>query len=597
MTLYSWGNPRYFPSLPPPSRRYFDVDAESRVAADCHWQPRAWEHPTLIALHGLNGSSDAHYMRGLAAKAFGRGLNVVRLNQRNCGDTERLSAGLFHSGLTADAAHVVHELSDDRWTAGDRGRRLFARRQSRAQAGGRVRDAPAGDAARGRRRLAHHRDRRVRARARAARQRPVSMELRQGSEAPHAPERPAAPRAVRPHEARGDPDGSRIRRGLYGAVLRFPRRRGLLSSRQRDPHHRSHRRADAGHHRRGRSVRPVAAVPRSEARRQPPHRSPRLRARRTLRFRRRSIIRRETTATGRRTRSSSSSFDMRVPGSINLSGARPPPRREPSAPRMIARPRLEPIARAVLLRRRRRGRRGGRLEDRSNRTEWSRACCRHPDDATGGDSFDSAARLQLLVGRLAIDRAARSGRTWRRRLFRIASRSASLIGTDLRQPAAESTPARSPPDCRWRRAPRASASPTASSPIARSASSPGFGRSVSAADLHRPLIARREGAQRVLDAVAELPEHGVGNVRRVLRHEIDADAFGSDQAHDLLDLLDQRGRRVREQEMRLVEEKDEPRLLGIANLRQPLEELGQHPEQKRRVQLRAIGSVPRRRAR
>jgi hypothetical protein len=111
MTLYSWGNPRYFPALPPASRRYFDVDPESRVAADCHWQARPWEHATLIALHGLNGSSDAHYMRGLAAKAFARGLNVLRLNQRNCGGTEHLSAGLFHSGLTADAAHVVHELS------------------------------------------------------------------------------------------------------------------------------------------------------------------------------------------------------------------------------------------------------------------------------------------------------------------------------------------------------------------------------------------------------------------------------------------------------------------------------------------------------
>jgi len=112
MTLYGWGNPRYFPQLPGPTRRYFDVDVESRVAADCHWHPRAWEHPTLIALHGLNGSSHAHYMRGLAAKAFARGHNVVRLNQRNCGGTEHLSAGLFHSGLTADAAHVVHELSE-----------------------------------------------------------------------------------------------------------------------------------------------------------------------------------------------------------------------------------------------------------------------------------------------------------------------------------------------------------------------------------------------------------------------------------------------------------------------------------------------------
>ena len=111
MTLYSWGNPRYFPQLPSPTRRYFDVAPGSRVVAACHWQPQPWAHTTLVALHGLNGSSDAHYMRGLAAKAFERGMNVVRLNQRNCGDTEHLAQGLFHSGLTADAAHVVHELS------------------------------------------------------------------------------------------------------------------------------------------------------------------------------------------------------------------------------------------------------------------------------------------------------------------------------------------------------------------------------------------------------------------------------------------------------------------------------------------------------
>jgi predicted alpha/beta-fold hydrolase len=36
----------------------------------------------------------------------------VRLNQRNCGKTEHLSAGLFHSGLTADAQHVIRELTE-----------------------------------------------------------------------------------------------------------------------------------------------------------------------------------------------------------------------------------------------------------------------------------------------------------------------------------------------------------------------------------------------------------------------------------------------------------------------------------------------------
>ena len=63
---------------------------------------------------------------------------------------------------------------------------------------------------------------------------------------------------------------------------------------------------------------------------------------------------------------------------------------------------------------------------------------------------------------------------------------------------------------------------------------------VSRRRLDRLLVARREGAQGVLDAVAELAEHLVRHVERVLRDEIDADALGADQAHHLLDLLQQR---------------------------------------------------------
>jgi hypothetical protein len=49
-------------------------------------------------------------MRGIADKAFGRGFNVILLNQRNCGGTEALCDGLYHSGLTHDAAHTVDEV-------------------------------------------------------------------------------------------------------------------------------------------------------------------------------------------------------------------------------------------------------------------------------------------------------------------------------------------------------------------------------------------------------------------------------------------------------------------------------------------------------
>ena len=111
MTLVGWGNPRRFPNLPEPVARTFEVNPQTRVVADCHWQPDASTRPTILALHGLNGSSHSHYMKGIAAKAWARGMNVVRLNQRNCGNTEHLSAGLFHSGLTEDARHVIHELT------------------------------------------------------------------------------------------------------------------------------------------------------------------------------------------------------------------------------------------------------------------------------------------------------------------------------------------------------------------------------------------------------------------------------------------------------------------------------------------------------
>ncbi len=111
MTIYAWGKPRQFANLPPPADRFFDVGPDSRVLAHCHWQRDRDKHPALLALHGLEGSSSAHYMRGLADKAFAAGFNVILLNQRNCGGTEHLSAGLYHSGLTADADHVIREVS------------------------------------------------------------------------------------------------------------------------------------------------------------------------------------------------------------------------------------------------------------------------------------------------------------------------------------------------------------------------------------------------------------------------------------------------------------------------------------------------------
>ncbi|PYR63526.1 MAG: alpha/beta hydrolase [Acidobacteria bacterium] len=108
-TLFAWARPRRFPHLPAATERIFDVAADARVLAHCHAHPDG-PRRTLILLHGLEGSSMAHYMRGVADKAWAAGWNVVRLNQRNCGGTERLSRGLYHSGLTHDVQFVMREL-------------------------------------------------------------------------------------------------------------------------------------------------------------------------------------------------------------------------------------------------------------------------------------------------------------------------------------------------------------------------------------------------------------------------------------------------------------------------------------------------------
>jgi len=112
MTLYAWAKRRALTALPAAEPRFFDVAADTRVLAHCNWQPSRASAPTLLALHGLEGSSEAHYMRGLADKAFASGFNVIRLNQRNCGGTEHLSRGLYHSGLTADPLFVLNELRE-----------------------------------------------------------------------------------------------------------------------------------------------------------------------------------------------------------------------------------------------------------------------------------------------------------------------------------------------------------------------------------------------------------------------------------------------------------------------------------------------------
>ena len=96
-----------------------DVADGSHVLCHSNWQPEEVRQSrlTVVLVHGLEGSSDSGYMRGVAARAWDAGWNVVRMNMRNCGDTEELTPTLYHSGLSGDVRAVVEHFAR-RWGLG-----------------------------------------------------------------------------------------------------------------------------------------------------------------------------------------------------------------------------------------------------------------------------------------------------------------------------------------------------------------------------------------------------------------------------------------------------------------------------------------------
>ncbi|MGB9203448.1 MAG: alpha/beta fold hydrolase [Terriglobales bacterium] len=96
--------------LPAPEERLIEVEPGIQVRCHCHWQADRARALTILIVHGLEGSSESQYMRGVAEKALAAGMNVIRYNQRNCGGTEALAPVLYHSGLSQDVAAVAREV-------------------------------------------------------------------------------------------------------------------------------------------------------------------------------------------------------------------------------------------------------------------------------------------------------------------------------------------------------------------------------------------------------------------------------------------------------------------------------------------------------
>lgn len=96
--------------LPPAEERYVEVEPGIKILCHCHWQPDRAKVLTVLVVHGLEGSSDSGYVIGVTQKGWAAGMNVVRINQRNCGGTDHLAPTLYNSNLSADIAAVARNV-------------------------------------------------------------------------------------------------------------------------------------------------------------------------------------------------------------------------------------------------------------------------------------------------------------------------------------------------------------------------------------------------------------------------------------------------------------------------------------------------------
>ncbi len=96
----------------PVERNLYRTGPEIDVLVESQ-HPPAKPAGEIVLVHGLEGSSQAGYMKTMARVALEAGYAAHRLNLRSCGGTESSSKSAYHSGMTADLLAVLRQLSSD----------------------------------------------------------------------------------------------------------------------------------------------------------------------------------------------------------------------------------------------------------------------------------------------------------------------------------------------------------------------------------------------------------------------------------------------------------------------------------------------------
>ena len=97
----------------PIESKFYSTEPDVQVLVHTQ-RPETAARGEIVMIHGLEGSSDAGYMRSMSQLALENGYAVHRTNLRSCGGTEALAKSMYHAGMTGDTLSVLRQIRAER---------------------------------------------------------------------------------------------------------------------------------------------------------------------------------------------------------------------------------------------------------------------------------------------------------------------------------------------------------------------------------------------------------------------------------------------------------------------------------------------------
>ncbi len=102
--------PYWFRRSPSPTYRRERLELDDGDFLDLDWYDSLPHSPLVVVLHGLEGCSGSHYVRGLVDTLAHHGVRSVIMHQRGCSGTPNRLARGYHAGETLDFDAVLQRL-------------------------------------------------------------------------------------------------------------------------------------------------------------------------------------------------------------------------------------------------------------------------------------------------------------------------------------------------------------------------------------------------------------------------------------------------------------------------------------------------------